>query len=187
MKGFCESVIPGGRPLHLETEAVPGAGQNDCFNIVERQIAEAGGDAVFGWAIWEWPGVLIEGEFHAVWEDETGTLHDITPAPQGITQRLFLVDPTRKYTGRQVNNIRRPLTDHPAVHRLIKAQDKLFAVMNKGTRAHEHGMTPIPKDELAPVLEELSNAHQELMARRVGRNDPCPCGSGKKYKRCCGA
>jgi hypothetical protein len=20
---------------------------------------------------------------------------------------------------------------------------------------------------------------------RVGRNDPCPCGSGKKYKKCC--
>jgi uncharacterized protein YecA (UPF0149 family) len=23
-------------------------------------------------------------------------------------------------------------------------------------------------------------------ASKVGRNDPCPCGSGKKYKRCCG-
>lgn len=23
-------------------------------------------------------------------------------------------------------------------------------------------------------------------ARAVGRNDPCPCGSGKKFKRCCG-
>ena len=23
--------------------------------------------------------------------------------------------------------------------------------------------------------------------RPVGRNDPCPCGSGKKYKKCCGA
>jgi hypothetical protein len=23
-------------------------------------------------------------------------------------------------------------------------------------------------------------------AERVGRNDPCPCGSGLKYKRCCG-
>jgi uncharacterized protein YecA (UPF0149 family) len=22
--------------------------------------------------------------------------------------------------------------------------------------------------------------------RHVGRNDPCPCGSGRKYKRCCG-
>jgi preprotein translocase subunit SecA len=24
-------------------------------------------------------------------------------------------------------------------------------------------------------------------AGKVGRNDPCPCGSGKKYKKCCGA
>jgi len=23
------------------------------------------------------------------------------------------------------------------------------------------------------------------MTNRVGRNDPCPCGSGRKYKRCC--
>ena len=23
------------------------------------------------------------------------------------------------------------------------------------------------------------------MSRRIGRNDPCPCGSGKKYKNCC--
>ena len=22
--------------------------------------------------------------------------------------------------------------------------------------------------------------------KTVGRNDPCPCGSGKKYKKCCG-
>ena len=23
------------------------------------------------------------------------------------------------------------------------------------------------------------------MSKKIGRNDPCPCGSGKKYKRCC--
>jgi uncharacterized protein YecA (UPF0149 family) len=23
-------------------------------------------------------------------------------------------------------------------------------------------------------------------AQKVGRNDPCPCGSGKKFKKCCG-
>ncbi|MFT5014859.1 MAG: hypothetical protein ACI9HA_003529, partial [Dinoroseobacter sp.] len=23
--------------------------------------------------------------------------------------------------------------------------------------------------------------------RKAGRNDPCPCGSGKKYKQCCAA
>ena len=26
----------------------------------------------------------------------------------------------------------------------------------------------------------------ELPKRKVGRNEPCPCGSGKKYKKCCG-
>ncbi len=24
------------------------------------------------------------------------------------------------------------------------------------------------------------------MSKETGRNDPCPCGSGKKYKKCCG-
>ncbi|MFN9708700.1 MAG: SEC-C metal-binding domain-containing protein, partial [Burkholderiales bacterium] len=32
--------------------------------------------------------------------------------------------------------------------------------------------------EPAPVLPEVP---------KVGRNDPCPCGSGKKYKHCHGA
>jgi uncharacterized protein len=30
----------------------------------------------------------------------------------------------------------------------------------------------------------LDRAHE---AAATGRNDPCPCGSGKKFKRCCGA
>ncbi|HZK24036.1 MAG TPA: preprotein translocase subunit SecA [Oscillospiraceae bacterium] len=28
--------------------------------------------------------------------------------------------------------------------------------------------------------------HGPASAKKVGRNDPCPCGSGKKYKKCCG-
>ena len=27
----------------------------------------------------------------------------------------------------------------------------------------------------------------QAVSQKVGRNDPCPCGSGKKYKHCCGA
>jgi len=30
-------------------------------------------------------------------------------------------------------------------------------------------------------------ARTVVKGRKVGRNDPCPCGSGKKYKKCCGA
>ena len=34
--------------------------------------------------------------------------------------------------------------------------------------------------------EALSKAQPARAVPRVGRNDPCPCGSGKKYKKCCG-
>ncbi|OPY76253.1 MAG: preprotein translocase subunit SecA [Syntrophorhabdus sp. PtaU1.Bin153] len=30
------------------------------------------------------------------------------------------------------------------------------------------------------------DAPQERKDKKIGRNDPCPCGSGKKYKKCCG-
>ncbi|MDY3365198.1 MAG: SEC-C metal-binding domain-containing protein [Prevotella sp.] len=26
-----------------------------------------------------------------------------------------------------------------------------------------------------------------ITAEKIGRNEPCPCGSGKKYKKCCGS
>jgi len=32
-----------------------------------------------------------------------------------------------------------------------------------------------------------SEPAQRLTGAKVGRNDPCPCGSGKKYKKCHGA
>jgi uncharacterized protein len=32
-----------------------------------------------------------------------------------------------------------------------------------------------------------ANPAREPAGKKVGRNEPCPCGSGRKYKRCCGA
>ena len=38
--------------------------------------------------------------------------------------------------------------------------------------------------------KELYKAQKKSMTvvkgKKIGRNDPCPCGSGKKYKQCCG-
>lgn len=33
----------------------------------------------------------------------------------------------------------------------------------------------------------LDGVTPRRVSARVGRNDPCPCGSGQKYKKCCGA
>ncbi len=35
--------------------------------------------------------------------------------------------------------------------------------------------------------QEVKVKKQPIKKEKIGRNDPCPCGSGKKYKKCCGA
>ena len=48
-----------------------------------------------------------------------------------------------------------------------------------------HGLGDSGQDEEAPPAEE---EHQPFVreGRKIGRNEPCPCGSGKKYKYCHG-
>jgi preprotein translocase subunit SecA len=48
------------------------------------------------------------------------------------------------------------------------------AFADDGPAQLEPGQTP-------KAIEPIRN-----IVPRVGRNDPCPCGSGKKYKKCCG-
>jgi SEC-C motif-containing protein len=57
-----------------------------------------------------------------------------------------------------------------------------------GLRQNHHEISGFKKvdgewlfDEGHVVTETVTRA-----APKVGRNDPCPCGSGKKYKQCCG-
>lgn len=54
-----------------------------------------------------------------------------------------------------------------AVAEIVEAVRHLYA-------AHARGAGTTSVDALATT------------ASKIGRNDPCPCGSGKKYKRCCG-
>ena len=43
------------------------------------------------------------------------------------------------------------------------------------------------KPEDITQLELLLNPPKPKIAeKKIGRNDPCPCGSGKKHKKCCG-
>ena len=48
------------------------------------------------------------------------------------------------------------------------------------------GGPPAPEASEAPEIPQVA-VPVTREAPKVGRNDPCPCGSGKKYKKCCGA
>jgi len=43
-----------------------------------------------------------------------------------------------------------------------------------------HGDTPSIARQASPAAPMRTPAGE-----KVGRNEPCPCGSGKKYKKCC--
>ena len=44
----------------------------------------------------------------------------------------------------------------------------------------------LPEERRREITKEFRSAKVFKNDAVVGRNDPCPCGSGKKYKKCCG-
>jgi len=58
-------------------------------------------------------------------------------------------------------------------------------------RAHIAKKGETPQGQSAPTPGEAqaggdAKKRLKVKGKKVGRNDPCPCGSGKKYKHCCG-
>ena len=46
-------------------------------------------------------------------------------------------------------------------------------------------VSPPPTPQVAPPAAVSGTPVAVRTGPKVGRNDPCPCGSGKKYKKCC--
>ncbi len=77
---------------------------------------------------------------------------------------------------------------NPAVVRVQtkKRMNEVASVFEKNGWKYTIGLEPDKPEDIAD-LEILLNPPQTLIAeKKVGRNAPCPCGSGKKYKKCCG-
>ncbi len=60
----------------------------------------------------------------------------------------------------------------------------------KGRRNRHHEIAQFRREEDGWYFYDGQAPTPQTVVRnapKVGRNDPCPCGSGKKYKKCCGA
>ena len=63
--------------------------------------------------------------------------------------------------------------------------DVFASMMNQNRMAA--GVRPVSSSSLGgPAIKQSPNLKSSNVGAAVGRNDPCPCGSGKKYKKCCG-
>ena len=56
----------------------------------------------------------------------------------------------------------------------------LVIALNRWTKGYD-----VPEPALSFAAANAPTA--PIRGKKVGRNDPCPCGSGRKYKRCCGS
>ncbi len=47
------------------------------------------------------------------------------------------------------------------------------------------GLEPDEPEDISDLELLLNTPKPEKAEKKIGRNEPCPCGSWKKYKRCC--
>lgn len=90
--------------------------------------------------------------------------------------------------------------DPVAMYRIQGADmfDEMIADIRENTVRMILSAIPKPREEIKrvqvanPLIEGFAGGKAPARkapakkAEKVGRNDPCPCGSGKKYKKCCG-
>ena len=78
--------------------------------------------------------------------------------------------------------------------KIEKAPERQSTVKVTGTNQSAEGGAPVQRQAARlnarlnsrPTVNNGPTQQPVKVGKKIGRNDPCPCGSGKKYKNCCG-
>ncbi len=188
---FCEEIDSTTKSVFLELFQVEGYICGDCYGNVEKHVEKYGGRVQYGWIIWEDHNIFLEAEFHVVWINNKEEYIDITPKVDEEKRILFLPDSKKKFKGELIENIRKPLVDNAYTRTIIKVGKRRFEIKKKYYNGNS--IIEIPEFELRNLESYDKNVYSEEILKdklegkiKIGRNEPCPCGSGKKYKKCCG-
>ena len=186
---LCAKINPGTAPFYVPIRALPGGGATDCFLNVPKQMAALGGSLVHGWRITELPGLFIEGEFHGIWLSPAREYIDVTPSQGAESQTLFLPDADKTFdetTFTRRDNIRHPLKDHPTIHAFLAQCEAIYRYQEAHTDPRNPRLFTIKESDYERLLQRKTDLAHQLTLLPISRNDPCRCGSGLKYKKCCG-
>ena len=120
------------------------------------------------------PLVEYKREAFQMFEDMTETVKE------DAVEIIFKVQPVREerietvlHTGRQ---------------ELIHRESAGAGLAQPAPRAGQEPVSALPISQgVRPGREDDKAVPYRRDEAKVGRNDPCPCGSGRKYKKCCGA
>ena len=132
-----------------------------------------------------------------LWKEHLSTMDHLR---QGIGLRSYAAkNPKQEYKREAfalfetfLNNIKHDVSRILA-HLQIRAESDVEAMERQREEAAQQEMQYQHDDASAIASESPEGADAEghtpfvRNGEKVGRNDPCPCGSGKKYKQCCGS
>ena len=138
----------------------------------------------------EWVAMSKDERVHEVFHDFTELLIDFDGSESCKNERgsmeLYIID--------NLDNLRPSVLaikkDYPKLYNLdpkffgdVLDIRKTDAILNRGARTYRQMAKSGAFDDLEDFPVEKPYVRE---TPKVGRNDPCPCGSGKKFKRCCG-
>ena len=133
--------------------------------------------------------------------------HGYNAAAKYVTVVDEMLDTIRNTVMSRVFKVRIQLSPEAAEHRrkMLEAQNRNmnaqhtemnqnFGAQQAQAQAHQSAVNSFNGDaarrQAANSAMNKRSQGESITVRRtlpkVGRNDPCPCGSGKKYKQCCG-
>lgn len=172
------ALIPGDRIKIEEIEGLPKA---DIVDILLEDAAEAYEAVAAQFSPENLPKVERRVLLHVIdrlWVDHLTTMDDLR---QGVGLQAYgQKDPLVVYKteGFRLFQLLLEHIQHDVVRNIYRVQP-VAAQQPVQTRVSEATTTNAPVDQ--------SNGSQQRRARKVRPNEPCPCGSGKKYKYCHGA
>jgi SWIM/SEC-C metal-binding protein len=70
----------------------------------------------------------------------------------------------------------------------VKTLKRAEEIIELGKKHHWEviaGVEPDKSEDISDVKKLLSSSEPKKYEIEAGRNDPCPCGSGLKFKKCC--
>ena len=130
-----------------------------------------------------------------LWRDH---LHEMDLLKEGISFRAYAQkDPLIEYKKESFNlfstlvtNINKNVTIKVFTSYIVtpeRLEDflKMTQFQHPSESAFAKAPGSVPKPQEPPTGERIK-PKPYVAPKKIGRNDPCPCGSGKKYKNCCG-
>jgi SEC-C motif-containing protein len=164
-------IAPNHEPFFLDVTPLPDCRVRRCYGNADLYALRYGGKRIEGWEVFVgWENRYLALNHHAVWQKPDGTYVDLTPNDGEEERILFLPDGQyhlagssvpRRFIARKTDQY---TLDLVAYHRFCEDFTIKLEAANQ---------------------DDLCLGSSIDKRPRAGRNDRCPCGSGKKYKHCC--